>query len=334
MIAIHKSNSGFHQEWISYCDQQGFPYKIVDCYANDLITQVQDCDALFWHYSQGSGKDILIAKQILFALEHSGFKVFPNFHTSWHFDDKVGQKYLLEATGVPLVPSYVFVDRKQALKWIMTTTFPKVSKLRGGAGSANVALVPNREAAKKIINKAFGRGFSLYNGWDNLRDRWYKYRNGKTDLKDVIKGIIRLGYQPNFSKINGREVGYAYFQDFIPNNDHDIRVIIIDGKAFAIKRLVRNNDFRASGSGEIRYDRDLFDIDTIRLAFDVAEKLQVQCIAFDFVYHNQQPLIIEISYGFSVAGYHDCPGYWDRDLKWYDGPFNPYGWMVNHLMDS
>ena len=31
-----------------------------------------------------------------YALEHKGIKVFPDSKTCWHFDDKVGQKYLFE----------------------------------------------------------------------------------------------------------------------------------------------------------------------------------------------------------------------------------------------
>jgi len=48
-----------------------------------------------WHFNQGNYKDNIIAKQILFALDHTGFQVFPNFKTSWHFDDKVAQNIYL-----------------------------------------------------------------------------------------------------------------------------------------------------------------------------------------------------------------------------------------------
>jgi glutathione synthase/RimK-type ligase-like ATP-grasp enzyme len=50
------------------------------------------------------------------------------------------------------------------------------------------------------------------------------------------------------------EKNYVYFQDFIPQNDFDIRIIVIGKRAFAIKRMVRKGDFRASGSGNIKYD--------------------------------------------------------------------------------
>ena len=105
-----------------------------------------------WHFSQGNHKDNLIAKQILFALEHTGLLVFPNFNTSWHFDDKVAQKYLFERIGAPLVSSYSFYSKSEALDWIEQTTFPKVFKLRGGAGSQNVQLIYSKNQAIKILD--------------------------------------------------------------------------------------------------------------------------------------------------------------------------------------
>src|SRR5699024_12379159 len=94
------------------------------------------------------------AKRILFALEHAGVKVFPDFNTGWHFDDKVAQKYLLEAIDAPLVPSFVFYDKQEAIQWAQQTSFPKVWKLKGGAGEKNGKLANNLSEATKFINRS------------------------------------------------------------------------------------------------------------------------------------------------------------------------------------
>lgn len=332
-LAIHNSNSGFHLRWVTYCKEKAIPYQLVNCYSNDIIDQLRDCGGLMWHHSQGNPKDIIVAKQILFALEHTGFKVFPDFHTGWHFDDKVGQRYLLKAIDAPMVPTYVFFNQEEALAWAAQTTFPKVFKLRGGAGSTNVRLAKSKKGANQIIRQAFGRGFQKYNALLSLKERWRKYRLGKSDLWDIIKGIIRLVNKPQFSKIGGKEFGYVYFQDFIPNNSYDIRIIVVDGKAFALKRMVRENDFRASGSGSFKYAKEEFDEGCVKIAFDLTKRLKGQCVAFDFVFNRQnQPLVLEISYGFTPSGYDECPGYWDEGLNWQQGKFNPYGWMVDQMI--
>jgi len=331
-IAIHHKQNDFSSKWIEYCQENHIDYKTVNFYTSDIIQQVEDCDALMWHFSQANPKDVLFAKQLIYSLQTAGKKVFPDFYTAWHFDDKVGQKYLLEAIGAPLVPSYVFYDKQRALKWIEDTTFPKVFKLRRGAGSAHVKLANSKKEARKLVNKAFGRGFSQYDKITNLKDRLYKYRKGKTGYWNVIKGLLRLVKTTEFARIAGPERGYIYFQDFIPDNNHDIRVIVIGDKAFAIKRLVREGDFRASGSGHVLYEKHHFDEKTIHLSFEVAEKVKSQCLAIDYVYKDDQPLITELSYGFIKEGYYDCEGYWDRELNWHEGPFDAQGWMVENLL--
>lgn len=331
-LAIHHTKGTFSDDWIKYCDSSKIPYKLVNCYKDNIIEELEDCDGLLWHFSHNNPKDYIFAKQLIYSLETAGKKVFPDYRTMWHFDDKVGQKYLLEAVKAPMVPSYVFYSKTDALKWADSTNFPKVFKLRKGAGSQNVRLVRNKSQAIKLINQAFGKGFSQYEALSNLKERLRKYRLGKTNIKDVAKGVVRLGYTTDFDKTAGKEKSYIYFQEFIPNNDHDIRVIVIDGKAFAIKRMVRENDFRASGSGHILFDKNLFDIDTIKISFELNDKLGSQCLVIDYVYdENKKPLIVEISYGFTKEPYYNCPGYWDKNLNWHEGPFNSQHWMVDIL---
>ena len=333
-IGIHHTQGTFSERWIAYCEQQGISYKCVNCFANDIMEQLEDCAALMWHFNHKGAKESKFAKELLYSVQMAGKKVFPDFNTAWHFDDKVGQKYLLEGLKAPLVPSFAFYSKKDAINWSLKTTFPKVFKLRNGAGSDNVKLVHSVSEARKLIDKSFGSGFKQYDAWGNLKERIRKYKKGKTNLKNVLKGIVRIFYTTEYARVTGREKGYVYFQEFIPDNDSDIRVIVIGDKAFAIKRLVRENDFRASGSGTILYEKKHFNEETIKAAFDASEKLSDQCTAYDFVFLDGKPLIVEISYGFAMHGYDDCVGYWDKDMNWFEGAFNPYGWMVEDLVGS
>jgi len=332
MIAIHKSNSGFHVNWKKYLKNKNIPYKEVNCYDNDLIEQLQDCKALMWHHSQNDPRDLNIAKQILFALEHSGFIVFPDFKTNWHFDDKLGQKYLFELHGLPMVKSFAFFEKKKAIDFLNSTSYPIVFKLRGGAGSFNVKLVRNKPEAQKLVNKAFATGFSNFDSMGHLKETIRKLKLKKATFTDLLKSIYRLFTKPTFVKVMGKEVGYVYFQEFIPNNSFDLRTIVIDNKVFAIKRNVRENDFRASGSGNIEYDKKYFSDELIQLSLDISNKLKTQCVAFDFVYKNTELLLIEVSYGFLKEGYYDCAGYWDENLNFYEGKFDPCDWMVDIVL--
>lgn len=332
-IAIYK-NKGFSERWIEYCEKKHIDYKLVDVYSTNIIEQVKDCNAFMWHHSQDDYKDVLFAKQLIYSLEASGIKCFPDFYTTWHFDDKVGQKYLLESIGAPLVPSYVFYTQKDAIDWIEKTTFPKVFKLRGGAGSSNVKLAHTKTEAKKLVKKSFGRGFTQFDRLGYLKERIRKWRIGKDSFVGVLKGIGRLFIITEYAKMHGREKGYAYFQDFIPNNEFDIRVCVLGDKAFALKRMTRKGDFRASGSGIIIYEKAQIDERCVKIAFDINKKLRTQSIAYDFVFDQKnQPLIVEISYGYAVKAYDLCEGYWSDDMKWHKGShFDFCGWMVEELL--
>lgn len=328
-IAIHKSNWGFSPDWIKYCQQNGVPYKIVNCYDSDIVTQLKDCTVLLWHHHHILAKDKTFAKGLLFALEQSGMRVFPDFNTGWHFDDKVGQKYLLEAIGAPLVPTNVFYDKITALNFVSTAKFPLVFKLRGGAGSTNVKLIKSHQHAKKLITKAFGKGFPSHDKWEDIREHYRKLVLGKASFYDMMKSIRRFFIGTEFARIHEKEKGYVVFQEFIPNNTYDIRVVVIGSKAFALKRNVRANDFRASGSGFIEYDKHLIDERCISIAFEVTKKMKANCVAFDFVFNAEnKPLIVEINYGFAHEAYFKCPGYWDEQLNWHEESFNSAHWIV------
>ena len=337
-IAIHHRPGSFSDRWIEYCKKENIDYKIVNAYSSDIVEQVGDCDAFMWHHHHSDYRDALFARQLIFSLETKGVACFPNSSTTWHFDDKVGQKYLLEAIGAPLVPSYVFYTKKEAMEWIDHTTFPKVFKLRGGAGASNVKLAHSAKEARNFVKRAFGRGFHQYDKIGRIKDCYGKWKEGKTPFINIIKGIGRAVLPSEFSRMHGREKGYVYFQDFIENNYFDIRIVVVADnvdKAFAIKRIVRKGDFRASGSGNLVYDKKDIPESCVKVSFDTLKKLKAQCLAFDYVFGVEgEPFIVEISYGFSMKAYDDCQGFWTEDMTWHEERFNPQEWMVKNLVEN
>ena len=334
MIAIHNRPGSFSDKWIEYCEQNKVSYELIDCFASDIIKQTKSISGLMWHWAHHDHKAALFARQLTYSLEMMGKHVFPNSRTCWHYDDKVGQKYLLEAIGAPLVPSYVFYDKNQALDWAKTVAYPKVFKLRGGAGSANVKLVRDVAEANQLINQSFGKGFKYMNRMHLFRERFWHLKRDKSlrSLLNISKGIGRL-FIPTAGELNfPAQRGYAYFQDFISDNDHDIRIIIIGQRAFAIKRMVREGDFRASGSGQIKYEQNQIPKACLELAFLLSQKIQTQCMAYDFVFCKNIPLLVECSYAFNQKGYLSCRGYWNAKIEWIEGPFSPEFFMVEDFL--
>lgn len=334
-IAIHHRPGSFSDRWIEYCKEKGIEYMIVNAYDSNIVEQVKDCDAFMWHHHHSNAKDTLFAKQLIYSLETAGIKCFPNFHTVWHFDDKVGQKYLLEAIGAPLVPSYVFYTKKDALDWIAHTGFPKVFKLRGGAGSKNVLLAYNQKEARKLVKKAFGKGFSQTSISSVVSEDIRKFKEGQIPFLRIIKDLTLYYLKPDgFHKIHAPEKGYVYFQDFIPNNTTDFRVKVVGDNCWAFQRCVRKDDFRASGSGKLIFDNTKIPVELVNIAQHTARKLGTQSAAFDFIYDKEQKayLIVELSYGFGFDANEINNGYWDKNGVFHSEIFNPFGWMVNTIL--
>lgn len=336
-LAIHDSENTFSQRWLEFCETNQVPYLLVNCYDSDIIEQLSECDALLWNWNNNDHKAKKFARALIYSLESMGKKVFPDSNTCWHYDDKIGQKYLFEAIDAPLVPTYIFYDKKSAFSWIEKTIFPKVFKLSSGSGAVNVKLANDKDEARRLVKQSFGKGFSQLDRMASFKDKfdaWVRDKN-RTTFKTAVRAFGRIFVATEFENMEGNEVGYAYFQAFIPNNDSDIRVITIGSRAFAIKRMCREGDFRASGSGMILYEKQQIDERCVEIAFETSKRIGTQSTAYDFVFDgDDNPLIVEISYAFAVSAYDECQGYWDEELKWHEGKFNPQSWMIEDLVNS
>ncbi|KPA15316.1 protein containing ATP-grasp fold, RimK-type [Candidatus Magnetomorum sp. HK-1] len=324
-LAIHKKQNSFSDRWISYCDSNKISYKIVNCYDSNIMSDLNDVNALLWHWAHHEPEGQLVARQIISAIEKMGIVVFPNINTCWHYDDKIAQKYLLESINAPIVPSHVFLIKDEAIQFIEKAQYPLVFKLRCGAGSQNVQLVKNKYEAKKLCRKAFSKGFLAAKGY---------FADAKTKVRNIPNIEAFIGKMKRFPRsvkniISNRRLlsvqkGYLYFQDFIANNQYDTRITVIGDRAFGFLRKVRPGDFRASGSGQILYDNDKIDMRCVEIAFDVSKKLNTQSLSFDFIFDSEnEPKICEISYCYQSKAVHDCPGNWDHKLNWNKGHMWP-----------
>lgn len=334
-VAIHHRKGSFSERWISYCKENNIDFEIVNAFDADFLHRMNNFDVFMWHHHQSLYEDTLLAKTLLFALEHAGVKVFPDFKTGWYFDDKVAETYLLEALDLPVVPSKIFYDKASALKWLDSTDFPKVFKLKNGASGANVRIVKSRKEAIKYVQRSFGRGYPQYDGIERFKESLRIYFRKESSLLRPIKSLIRVFVPTKFSRWSAKERGYCYFQDFIPNNGFDTRVIVIGDKAFAMKNLIRANDFRASNSGDFLFERADINEECIKLAFEAQKRMGSQSMGFDIIESKDgQLFILEMGYGFIADIYRSCPGYWDRNMNWHEKTFYPQDWMIEQVLNG
>lgn len=336
-LAIHHRDSSFSERWIITAQNLNIDYILVNCYSDDIITELKKNNVthLMWHINHSSITDLNTYPNVFNSAELMGIKVFPNFNSNWHFDNKISQKYLLESIGAPLVETHVFYEKKEALKYIEEQEFPIVSKLKRGAGATNVNLLRNMNSAKEHIDKMFGGGISSTGKVMDHLDQ--KIRVGKQIKNPLLLAKKIIGFvqkTKNENKFSDKEKGYVYFQKFMKGNTHDTRIIVIGEIAFAIIRLNRENDFRASGSGKIDYDYKNVDVRFVKEAFRISKRLKTDCLAYDFIYDsNNEVKLVEVCFGFNVKVYDSCQGYWTEDLIFKEGEFNPQEIMLRNLIN-
>jgi hypothetical protein len=336
MIGIHDRQGSYSDRWIACCTQTGIPFRRIDCLATDVVSQCEGLVGVLWHWWHGDPAHLLVARQIIASLETKGLVVFPNVATCWHYDDKVAQKYLLEAVGAPLIPTWVFTDPADAMRWIEGAAWPKVFKLRCGAGSSNVRLVRSRSEASALFRQAFGRGFPAATGY--LADLQTRLRKTKTSAqfwdkvrrapRTILRNLALRRRMP-------RQCGYLLFQEFLPGNAFDTRITIIGDRAFGFMRANRPNDFRASGSGTIVYEPARIDKRCVEIAFNTADRIGTQSLAFDFLFNSrQEPMIGEISYCYMSSAVRACEGQWDHHGDWHQGHVWPEDAILDDLIGA
>ena len=211
-----------------------------------------------------------------------------------------------------------------AVDFCAKASYPLVLKLAIGFQSSNVRLLKAPEDATYWARRMFGPGTtSLAKTSGSTRG---------SALRRVREAAKVLAGRPVFEKYKKAELqqGYFFAQEFLPGNEFDTRVTVIGNRAFAFRRFNRTNDFRASGSGKINWDPAHIDLETVRLAFEVAQKLGTQSVAVDALRRGEERVIVEISYTYASWAVHDCPGHWVLDgepqtgeLKWVAGRVFP-----------
>lgn len=307
----------------------------LDSSNTDFWNQIKNLDLFIYNFAQYD-HDMQKARAILPIIEFDyKVKCFPDLSTYWHYDDKIRQYYLMKRYDYPMTESYIYFEKEKALEWAEFCTIPVVFKLKGGAGSKNVIIVNEREQLKKLIFRMFSKGISDNGipGHTSLRMNFIDRFKRKIYIKKLKfqENIIPFRYQvPNWIV----HKNYVLFQKFLPNNDFDTRVTTVGNVAFAFRRFNRTSDFRSSGSGLIDHDPQKIDLNCVKKALQISEKMKYQTMAYDILYNeNNEIEFCEMSYNYLDSTVYKCHGYWDKSLKWQEGHYWPQYLLLKQLLN-
>ena len=342
-VLIHQSSGPQHSTiwnnpWEEYLKENSIPYDKVDLFAVDAIETLKNYNVLLWHFGQYGWTDMMEARSILYSAKMLGLKVFPDFHDAWHFDDKVAEMYALQAVGAPIPKSQVYYGMGNLKKALQEgkMDFPIVAKLRTGSGSHNVKLIHNQSQLLHYARRMFGRGY------DPAPSLLYKTSSNIRSSHNKATFLAKLKRAPEFlrtrrsAKQFPNEKGYVYLQEFIPSDGYDMKIVVVGDKLSGLYRPIRSHDFRASGGGEVLYDKEKFTDNIIRSAFAAADAIGFKCVGFDYVVDNRtgEGKIVEMSYGFSHTAVMGMGGWFDRDCNWHEGALNAPAELLKNLLAS
>ena len=325
LLMEHRQNFQRDMSIEPYLEKHNIPYIYLDCYAYDIIQKMDEVSGIYWWYSHYAFADKAEAQHLLDLAEKKGIKVYPDHNTAWHFDDKVAEMYAFQAAGAAIPESWVFYRQEDCEKWLNEkAAFPLVAKLRNGSGSNNVKLLKTKEQALQYCRRMFSKG---YKSAPSLLYKTYSKVQSTKDWKTLVHRAKQI---PNFLKARrlakglGTEREYCYFQEFIPNDGYDMKIAVVGDKLGFLVRSVRKGDFRASGGGDIYYDRSMVTKQIIDEAFRTADALKTQCMGFDFVVDSRtgKGLIVEMCHGFDHDAIYEAGGYFDRSGTWHDEPLH------------
>jgi glutathione synthase/RimK-type ligase-like ATP-grasp enzyme len=240
---------GIYPRWTKYCrflENNSFPYVFYDIHAHDWIENAKNIDAVVGLVSNEFYRLEELQKKYHFLETYLGKKCFPSTAHAVLYEDKSFEAYLAEIFELPFAKTLISHQKEDALAMIDNLRYPLVSKISPAAGSIGVELLRTPRKARRVIRQAFSR-------------------NG------------RKVHVPYF-----RQKNYVYFQEFIPNDGYDIRVILVGNWVFGYYRKVLSGDFRASGMHP--EEKRALPEEAIRIALKANKFVQSPLLVVDMVH--------------------------------------------------
>lgn len=239
----------------------------------------------------------------------------PGLHYKSYIEDLV---YALELAGAHVVPAYRYLRAHHNKVFMECLRDILGSKLLGNLHSAKYGTledcVRSKHSFPLVIKSAAGAGSSgvrLARSAQELHRQAARLSCSMNPL-DLLKELVRRfrwsGYVPH-----SWHRKKFLCQEFIVGLQCDFKVLVYGNRVYTVRREVRPNDFRASGSGLLSWPAVL-PPGLLNFAWNVFQKLDVAHVSLDIAVTKDGFAVLEMQFvQFGPAGLEKSPHHFVRD---------------------
>lgn len=243
-------------------------------------------------------------EDVLLALKLKGAILVPEFHLFRAHHNKVFMELLrdissLDAIKQPAAKAFGTYEEYHYAMERGLISAPQVLKLADGAQSKNVRLLRTPAQLKSVPH------------WSTITlDLYYWF-------VDQVKPLWPSRY-PNYRRKSHRRRKFIV-QQFVPGLSGDFKVIVFGNRYYVLSRRVRDNDFRASGSGKFSFPDECLP-ELLSFAKTVHEYFDAPFISLDVAQPNDGGFVL-LEFQFVNFGCYTL----EKSPHWYS--FNDGTWQ-------
>lgn len=296
-----------------------------------VLSEIPKDSLLFYSSSYNQNYQNYIKDTIRYiSLARPDIIMVPNVDQLNALENKGYQELFKNLIGIEQVKGSYYGDIDDLVQTTEEIKYPFVLKKLTGALSSGVSLIANNSDLEETRNKMKKKSLR-----DNLAYQLNKRNSFRKDSNlSPVKSLLTNNFQNFFAKRIP-----VVKQEFVKGLECDYKVLIFGDKYFIVQRGVRENDFRASGSGKLKWIQPPVEI--LNYAKELLEKFKVPFISLDLgIDKDRNTYLFEFqgtAFGPATLTNGDKYFIYDEEWKTVEGAFDleeHYAYALNYFINE